>query len=163
MSDNTQKFHEMSSPPCYAYELDLVHRGTLASQDVLAGMQVLLEGERAGARVARESLNDAKTANTRSDFCDWIMKIQQAKVASCKMLVSEIKRHGGKPSTGISTFYNRAIAIKDLTERLCFMNHDEERALHKIDELLPQITDEALIASLKHLRDVTAAMRVSTC
>lgn len=152
MSQDKEEFREMASPPCYAHELDPLYNGTLASPEVLDGLQELLEGERAGARIARESLIEA-ASSTSTELCELIALIQQDEIAWCKMLLSEIKRHGGMPSTKIGDFYGKTMAITDLRERLNFLNRGQKWVSRRINELLPQIADPQLTTSLVHMRD----------
>lgn len=153
MANEDNEFHEMASPPCYAHEMDPAYNGTLASQAVLEGMQALLEGERAGARIARESLIEARDAGAPDAFLALINKIQADEITWCKMLMTQTRRHGGTPSTAIGDFYGKTMAIADLKERFTFLNRGQEWVVRKIDELLPQISDPALAGALTEMRD----------
>lgn len=51
--EQKDNFGEFSSPPCYAHEIDPAYNGMI-------GQVELLEGERAGARVTKETLRGLK-------------------------------------------------------------------------------------------------------
>src|SRR3546814_10803699 len=51
-----------SSPPCYAAEMDAAYAGYLPSEELIVALNVLLESERAGAKVLARFRREAPDA-----------------------------------------------------------------------------------------------------
>ena len=86
--------------------------------ELVAALNELLEAERAGARVTLETANQVKGHN----LAPLVIDIQRDEVRWCKMLMEVIRSLGALPSTATGSFYQKAIAIEDLKERLLFVN-----------------------------------------
>lgn len=69
------------------------------------------------------------------------------------MLFRQVKRLGGEPSLKCGAFYDKAMAIEDLPDRLRFLNRGQAWVVRKLEELLPQIRDDELHADLREMLD----------
>jgi nitronate monooxygenase len=109
----------------------------------------LLEAERAGTRVARESRDQCITAPERQLMTD----IHGDEARWCKMLIEAIPRWGGEPSLKVGDFHQRAMAIADLDERLRFLNRGQGWVAKRLGEMIPRVADAALRTELVAMRE----------
>lgn len=116
-------------------------------QALTAQLNELLEAERAGARVTLES---ARTAGT-SDLAELLRAIQRDEARWCAMLTGHIKSLGEKPTGETGAFYDKAMAIAGLHERILFLNRGQGWVARKLRELLPRVRDERLNADLAEM------------
>lgn len=116
---------------------------------IVAALDELLEAERAGTRVALASMKDVPGESALDPL---IHTIHHDEARWCAMLSGEIKRLGAEPSPRCGAFYEKAMAIEDLTERMSFLNRGQNWVVRKLDALLPRVTDEALRARLADMR-----------
>ena len=89
--------------------------------DLIAFLNELLEAERAGAKVALESAAEAR----EPEIVALLKNIQQDEAQWCAMLFRKIKLMGGEPSPRIGAFHGKAMAIRDLKERIAFLNRGQ--------------------------------------
>lgn len=143
-----------ASPPCQAHETDPAYWGYLSMEEIIAKLQPLLEAERAGARIALDSINqlDKDLAN-RVETEALFAHIKADETRYCKMLLEQIERLGGMPSKKVGDFYEKCMVIENVTERIAFLNRGQAWVVRKLDELLGSIADQELIAALKEMRD----------
>ena len=76
-------------------------------------LQDLLSAERAGAKVAGESLQQATDPQQR----ELLEQIRQGEIDSCKLLLNCLKHLGLEPNRDTGAFYGKAMAIESLDER----------------------------------------------
>lgn len=151
---------ESSSPVCSANEADAAYMGYARSEEIVAFLNVLLEAERAGARVTLGTTLEAHDADMRA----LAMSIHRDEARWCGVLSAAIKRLGGEPSPDTGAFYDKAMAIGDLSSRLAFLNRGQQWVARKLAEMLPKVKDEALYADLDamlkaHERNIDRAAR----
>ncbi len=139
---------EPASPVCYASQGDGIYMGYGGRDEIAAALNVLLEAERAGARVTLESANDARHPTTKH----LIKAVYEDEAKWCGMLSAQIKRIGVIPSTHCGAFYDKAMAIADSHERLAFLNRGQAWVVRKLEELLPRVRDDILHAALSEMR-----------
>mgnify|MGYP001424678525 CR=1 FL=1 len=85
--------------------------GTPATRDeVLVALNELLEAERAGARVAMETVR----AMSPSALATLVQEIHKDEVRWCSMLMRTIRAMEGTPSSATGAFWGKAMAIPDL-------------------------------------------------
>src|SRR3546814_17998228 len=65
----------------------------------------------------------------------------------------EIKRLHAEPSQICGDFYEKAVAISDMHQRLIFLNRGQRWVTRKLDALLPRVKDDALHHALLEMRD----------
>lgn len=140
---------ERASPVCYGAEADDVYMGYASREELLAGLNVLLEAERAGARVALASVRDAP----RPEHERMMRAVHADEARWCAMLSREIRRLGGTPSRRCGDFYGKAMAISDPADRLAFLNRGQEWVVRKLADLTRRTRDEALHAELRRMQN----------
>ena len=121
----------------------------MRGDELLAALNELLEAERAGARVALETANQIKGHG----LAPLVIDIQQDEVRWCKMLLGVIGSLGYLPSTTTGDFYEKAIAIEDLKERLLFLNRGQGWVVRRLDKLIPRIQETNIRSQLQTMLD----------
>ncbi len=137
-----------SSPPCSAAVAADAYMGFADTAELVSVLNTLLEAERAGARVAQESLVDARNPIER----DRIGRVHRDEGHWCSMLATEIRRLGAEPSDTVGSFHAKAMAIPSLDERLRFLNRGQAWVVRRIEEILPRVRDARLHAALQDMR-----------
>lgn len=138
---------EGSSPACSMHDADDAYMGYMARDELIAFLNELLEAERAGARVTLESARAAGSGPIAQLMSD----IQRDEARWCAMLARHLKALGVTPSARIGAFYEKAIAIADLSERITFLNRGQGWVVRKLREALPRIRDDYLHADLAEM------------
>ncbi|MDD3651580.1 DUF6306 domain-containing protein [Immundisolibacter sp.] len=133
----------LSSPACFAADADAQYMGEIGREELLAALDELLEAERAGARVALHTANDAP-----AELTPLVRAIQHDEARWCALLTQSIQRLGGTPSRRTGDFYAKAMAIRDLPARLAFLNRGQRWVVRKLQALLPRVGDARLQAGL---------------
>lgn len=134
-----------ASAPCLLHELDPGQFGQLDRPSLLEQLGVLLEAERAGARVALRTAAQI-AAGPRHGL---VVDIQHDEARWCAVLSRAIRTLGGTPSRNTGAFYGKAMAIPDIDARMAFLNRGQQWVVRKLQELLPKIGDDALHADLQ--------------
>lgn len=118
-------------------------------------LQDLLSAERAGARVASESLEQCSDPETRAV----LEQIRQGEVESCKLVLNCLKHLGIEPNRETGAFYGKAMAIESLQERLPFVDKGQQWVIRKLREYLPGCEDELIRGELEkmlHIHEVNS-------
>ena len=131
---------EVSSPVCYAEELDAACVPPIGPEELLASLNELLEAERAGARVAMQFIKEGGDGA----LGQLGEQIRRDEVKWCGMLIRAIQSIDGAPSTRTGAFYDKAMAIDDLGKRLAFLNRGQAWVVDKLTALLPRLREGAL-------------------
>lgn len=142
-----------TSPVCYAREMDDTYAGFASSGELIAFCNLLLEAERAGARITARMSVEASDPARR----DLLRSIQHDESSYCAMLRKWISHFGGEASDRIGDFYGKCLAIADPDARLGFLNRGQGWVARKIREMLPKIRDDAMHADLKDMLEVHEA------
>jgi len=116
-----------------------------SATSLIASLDELLEAERAGARVMRESLAETDDPQLRA----LIEAIGHDEVQWCGVLMRAIRQLGGTPGTRTGDFYGKAMAVADLPARLAFVNRGQGWVAKKLRELLPQVRDDTIRPGLQ--------------
>lgn len=130
---------EVSSPPCMMHEVDDVYAGYLGRDELIALLNLLLEGERAGARAAA-ACRSSSDGPVRTAF----REIATDEAWSCAMLSRHIEALGGAPSTATGAFLGKLLAITGTRERLAFLNRGQAWVVRKLRDALPRVRDDLL-------------------
>lgn len=117
--------------------------------ELLKALNELLEAERAGARVTLETANQI----AGQDLASLVMDIQHDEVRWCKMLMTAIKSLEGTPSQMTGTFYDKAIAIPEIPERLTFINRGQAWVVRRLQSLIPRIQESNIRSQLQEMLD----------
>lgn len=133
-----------ASPPCFMHEVDSIYRGYLNRDEILALLNELLEGERAGAKLAGVL---GKCA-TEIEIQTLLHNIGGDEARFCAMLSRQIERIGGAPSRATGKFYEKVLILDTLGKQLTLFNAGQGWVVRKLQEALPRIEDESLRADL---------------
>jgi nitronate monooxygenase len=134
---------EFASPACSAHEMEDSYMGYATRDELLAALNELLEAERAGARVTLRMTKEVPNALKTT-----MVEVQQDEARWCGVLTKAIQQLQGTPSGKTGTFYEKAMAISDVAERLAFLNRGQGWVVRKLEGLLPRVRDDALHADL---------------
>lgn len=140
---------ERASPVCYGADADDVYMGYASRDDLLAALNELLEAERAGARLALASLQDA----VGPDHEKMMRAVHADEARWCAMLSHQIRRLDGKPSRKCGAFYGKAMAIADPVERFAFLNRGQTWVVRKLTELMRGVRDDDLHTELRRMAE----------
>jgi hypothetical protein len=136
-----------SSPPCYAHELASDHdrKPPMAVEEIVNLLNMLLEAERAGAKVLAAFLNDYER-DTRA----WrqLAAVQRDEARNCAVLIDLIRRLKGKPSAATGAFLDKALAVSGRIARLRFLNLGQQWVARKIHEALPRVDQDFALGAL---------------
>ncbi|MES2249607.1 MAG: DUF6306 domain-containing protein [Pseudomonadota bacterium] len=141
---------QVSSPVCYADELDAAYREAGDRDDLLAALNELLEAERAGARITLRSAAETDDPALQRLVTD----IHRDEVRCCGVLIDAIQSLAATPSTRTGAFYERAMAMPELGTRLALLNRGQGWVVRKLQALLPHIGNA-------HIHGELTAMLVS--
>jgi hypothetical protein len=139
-----------ASPACLLHEVDPEYLGYLSAAEMIALLNQLLEGERAGARGVTEIVRNGVGVSDHFVLLD----IAKDEGHFCVMLARHIFRLGGTPSPRTGAFYAQLMALNVLRERIDFLNRGQAWVVRKLQEVLPRIGDNALHSDLKNMLDV---------
>ncbi len=135
---------EAASPVCCAREGGDVYAGYAPREELIAFLNLLLEAERAGARIT------ARTAlETDDDHLRLLLRaIQRDEAACCAMLLKWLRHLSGEISPRTGGFYEKCLAIPEIPERVALINRGQGWVVRKLKEMLPRIRDDAMHADL---------------
>jgi len=134
---------EPASPVCFAHEADDGYMGFARREELVVALNELLEAKRAGARVTLAMAREAESGHKA-----FILTIHRDEARWCGVLTKAIQHLKGVPSSKTSAFYDKALAIADLTDRLAFLNRGQDWVVRRLGELLPAIRDADIHADL---------------
>ena len=137
---------ESSSPVCYA-ETAPEYMGFASRDELLVALNELLEAERAGSRVCLRTAEDAKDPAFRS----LVENIQRDEAHWCAVLTKAILTLGATPSSRIGAFYEKAMAISTVPERLAFLNRGQGWVVKRLRELTPKVQEPAIHRALSNM------------
>ena len=121
----------------------------LTNEELVSALNELLEAERAGARVLLETAHQ----NSLQNLVLPINEIQRDEVRWCNMLMNVIQSLDIEPSRKTGAFYEKAIAILDLKERLIFINRGQGWVVRRLSEIIPRIQDVNIRKQLEEMRN----------
>lgn len=116
--------------------------------ELLAWLNELLEAERAGARVALATRKQADRP-----YLDLMRDVHVDESRWCAMLVRHIERIGGVASPRCGAFYDKAMAVSDLRERVTFLNRGQGWVVRRLQTLMERVSDDALLSDLHAMLD----------
>ena len=143
-----------ASPACSAHEIAPDYFGTvppLSAAELIDLLNVLLEAERAGAKVLAAFLDDYPR-----DTPAWrqLAVVQRDEAKNCVILIDLVRKLGGAPSETTGDFLGKALAVAGRVARLQFLNRGQGWVARKISEALPQVKEN-------FVRDALSAMQES--
>jgi 5,10-methenyltetrahydrofolate synthetase len=142
-----------ASPACSASEIAPDYFGTtppMAAGEVIALLNVLLEAERAGAKVLAAFLNDYP-----QDTPAWrqLAAVQRDEARNCAILIDLVQRLGGSPSAATGDFLDKALAVEGRAARLQFLNRGQGWVARKIVEALPSVQEDFVRGALSAMHE----------
>jgi hypothetical protein len=136
--------------PCFFRAPDEPDPGYLSRAELLALLNQLLEGERAGARGVTAMSRQATSAESRAI----LHEIASDEARFCAMLIRHVARLDGAPSTRTGTFYTKLAALERADDQLDLLNRGQGWVVRKLTDALPRIADAALRADLRDMLEV---------
>jgi 5-formyltetrahydrofolate cyclo-ligase len=142
-----------ASPACSAHEIAPDYFGTvppLSAAELIDLLNVLLEAERAGAKVLAAFLDDYQR-----DTPAWrqLAAVQRDEAQNCVILSDLVKKLGGTPSAKTGDFLGKALAVEGRVARLQFLNRGQGWVARKIGEALPQVQQDFARAALSAMSE----------
>jgi 5-formyltetrahydrofolate cyclo-ligase len=142
-----------ASPACSAHEIAPGYFGTvppMSAEEVIGLLNVLLEAERAGAKVLAAFLDDYER-----DTPAWrqLSAVQRDEAKNCAILIDLIRRLGGAPSAATGDFLGKALAVKGGAARLQFLNRGQGWVARKIAEALPSVKEDFVRDALSTMHE----------
>lgn len=131
----------------------------MPERDLLALLNVLLEAERAGAKVLNAFLADYPAG---SEAWQILRKVQRDEARNCAILMRLIRGLGAEPSTATGDFVAKAMAVEGNAQRLAFLNRGQGWVARRIREALPGVPEGAVRAALVEMQDSHVA-NIATC
>jgi nitronate monooxygenase len=128
---------------------DALNSCQLTNEELIYALNELLEAERAGARVLLETAQQ----NPPENLAVQINEIQRDEIRWCKMLINVIRSLDIVPSRKTGAFYEKAIAITNLKERLIFINRGQGWVVRRLSEIIPRLQDVNIRKQLEEMRD----------
>lgn len=125
--------------------MESTYAGYLSDAELIELLNALLEGERAGNKVAEAFIAESQSPEVRG----LLEGIKRDEARFAAMLARFVKKLGGTPSERIGGFYDKAMAIEGFGARLAFLNRGQGWVVHKLQEALPRVRDDRVHAALK--------------
>lgn len=110
-------------------------------------LQSLISAERAGVQVASASLRECTDPALRA----LLERILAGEGESCRRLLTCLKHLGLEPNRETGSFYDKAMAIADLQQRLAFIDRGQQWVIRKLREHLPQCGDPLVRGELEEV------------
>lgn len=142
-----------ASPACSAHEIAPDYFGKvppMPAAEVIALLNVLLEAERAGAKVLAAFLDDYER-----DTPAWrqLAAVQRDESKNCAILIELVRRMSGAASAATGDFLGKALAIEGKVARLQFLNRGQGWVARKISEALPHIEEDFVRSALSAMHE----------
>lgn len=121
----------------------------VGAEELAQELNILLEAERAGARVGARLTAEAPDP----EFKALARVIHADEIRWCKLLFRALTELGAEPSDKVGDFYQAALAIDGPEARLAFTNRGQGWVAKKLRGLVPRIRDAGLRADLAEMLD----------
>ena len=129
-------------------------RRVMSEAEVCALLNALLEAERAGAKVLAAYLAEqALPAGLRPELA----RIQRDESRNCAVLMRLLRRMGAEATRRTGGFFNAALAIDGVRERLEFLNRGQGWVAKRLAAAMPRIVERDVQAALHAMHDSHAA------
>ncbi len=135
-------------------DINPAYQGTPPPPVLVEALQTLLKAERAGVRVATESLASAELSPVDRQTLE---KVHADEAQSCRLLRQLMLDLGIEPTEEVGDFYAKAMAIADVDTRLKLVDRGRLWVFNNLTSLLGE-NDQAYIANiLQQVKDLHAA------
>lgn len=140
-----------ASSPCFesqeALDIDPAYTGKMSNDELVGPLQLLMEAERAGARIAAHSLNQTKNPKYRAVLKD----LHRREAKSCRLLRSSLQILDVEPSRGIGEFYDKAMAVPNMRDRLKLIDKGQAWVQRRLHKLIPCCAHRTMIPMLQEV------------
>ncbi len=117
--------------------------------ELIAELNVLLEAERAGARVGAALMAEAKGGPLEG----LAKSIHDDEVRWARALFEQVGALGGAASDRVGDFYEKAMAVEGLEARIAFTNRGQGWVVRKLRELTPRVAQASVAETLQAMLD----------
>jgi len=150
----------LAPPPIPAPEPPHGRRPPVADEEIVNGLNELLEAERAGV----EAASALQQADRRGITDTELGKFAEDEASACAGLYQAVLRYGGPPSNRTGDFGRKFAALKTEGERLALMARGQAWVVKRLDVLLGMPLDPETQAFLiemreEHLENIDACNR----
>jgi nitronate monooxygenase len=128
--------------------VDPVRPNALAGDELVAFLNVLLESERAGARVLAKWCHEGSDAGVPPGS---LAAVRDDEARFCAGLTRQLERLGAAPSHATGRFHDKAMTIAAWPDRLRFLDKGQSWVAREIRDKLPRIADRELAAFLRDM------------
>jgi hypothetical protein len=113
-------------------------------------LNLLLEAERAGARLLAAYLNELPPGTA-----EWVglHAVQRDEARNCAVLIHCLLKAEVTPSMATGEFYRKGLELKDWRERLQFLNRGQGWVARRIAEALPRIAPSTTRSALQEMHE----------
>lgn len=122
----------------------------ISNQELVALLNILLEAERAGAKVVAKFLDEYPR---ESSAWQQLHEVQHDEAHNCTLLMQALRSCGVQPSRATGDFLGKALAVQGRTERLAFLNRGQGWVARKLAEQLPHIATGPVRQMLSEMHD----------
>lgn len=136
-----------ASPPCLMHELSEGYFGYMRRAELIALLNELLEGERAGAQALAHIVRSGPDTPAAAALRD----IAGDAARSVAMLSGHVSRLGGTPSTRTGAFFDKLIGAVGKDAQMNLLNRGQGWVVHKLRDALPRIGYDELHRDLKQM------------
>lgn len=119
-------------------------------EDIGALLNVLLESERAGAKVLAAYASDMPLA---AEARTVLLRVQRDESGNCATLMKLLSALRIPASRHTGGFLGKALSVRGARARLEFLNRGQAWVARKIEEAMPRITEPAVRAALETMLD----------
>lgn len=110
--------------------------GPMAREELGALLNLLLEAERAGAKLLAAYLDEL---SPKSPAWTRLRAVHTDEARNCSVLIHHLLQAEVPPSAGTGDFYQKGLAIRFWQERLQFLNRGQRWVAKRIAEALPRL------------------------
>jgi nitronate monooxygenase len=140
-------------------DLIVVEDTPMRVQELARLLNLLLEAERAGARLLAAYLDELPTGTA-----EWVglHAVQRDEARNCAVLIHYLLEADVTPSMATGDFYRKGLELRGWRERLDFLNRGQRWVARRIAEALPRIPSSAGKRALQEMHESHLA-NISLC
>ena len=144
---------EYASPACSRHEFEGAEPAYFNRTELLALLNELLEGERAGARGLIEMQHDCDD----SELGKLLHQVARDGARFCAMLGAHCARLGAEPSRATGVFFDKLRARATLAEKFVLLDRGQSAVVLRLEASIPRIEHDGLRTDFMEMRDVHIA------